>query len=98
VLHSSPFKQISSIPDGKVSTHCSRDSSIVKSRALVLYEQTPRRAKRRTEVELLPEDWRSLPFFKRRKYEPVVEEFGSTTSEKVRRSRRIYWCGLLKRS
>jgi len=49
-------------------------------------------------VELLRDDWRSLHYFRERKYEPLVEESGSTRSGDVRRSRRIYWRGLLKGS
>ena len=59
----------------------------------VIHQYARRRVKRKTEVELLREDWRRLHFWKKRKYEPLVEEFGSTRSGDVRRSRRIY-CGL----
>jgi hypothetical protein len=100
-LQSSPFEEVSSIPDDKFSIHSAKDSPSIKSRAVVLYRHGHHqkcRAKRRTEVELLREDWSNLHFFKNRRYEPLIEEFGSTKSGEMRRSRRIYWRKLLKGS
>jgi len=60
-----------------------------KCRALVLHSGQNKR-KRRSETERLRDDWRSLWYFKRMHYEPVLDDFGSQkTGEGLRRSRRI---------
>jgi hypothetical protein len=54
--------------------------------ALVLY--TGRR--RRTQAELLNEDWKSLPYFRHQQRTPLLLEYGSRyNNNQVRRSRRI---------
>ena len=66
-----------------------------KSKALVLY--TPKK-KRRTEVQMLQEDWRKLHFFKRIRYEPMLDSYGSQREGNERRSRRIQQRNLITAS
>jgi len=74
-----------------IQAHRPSTSSIHKSRsrALVVYKPGQARPSRKREWELLMDDWISLPYFRRSRYEPVFDEFGSTTNEGCRRSRRI---------
>jgi hypothetical protein len=56
------------------------------SRALVLWK--PRR--RRTQAEILRDDWQSLPYFKNMSRRPMILEYGSMkNTQNLRRSQRV---------
>jgi len=53
------------------------------------------RRRRRKEAEILKDEWKDLSYFKGMKYEPLLEDFGSTCDGACRQSKRIYWKRLL---
>ena len=83
----------STAPSSLLDTH----KKTLRSRALVLYKKNRQhgRKERRKEVDRLQEDWRGSYFFRRLKYEPVLEDYGSSRSGGKRESRRLYWRRLL---